>query len=46
MILAIVIAVQMATVSQNSCADQLEASRKVSPYFCAGSLSRDLVPAR
>lgn len=44
MILAIVIAVQMATSSQNSCADQLEALCKVSPYFCAGAYPADLVP--
>ncbi len=44
MILAIVIAVQMATGSQNSCADQLEALCKVSPYFCAGAYPADLVP--
>ena len=44
MILAIVIAVQLATGSQNSCADQLEALCKVSPYFCAGAYPADLVP--
>lgn len=44
MILAIVIAMQMATGSQNSCSDQLEALCKVSPYFCAGAYPADLVP--
>lgn len=44
MILAIVIAVQMATSSENPCADQLEELCKVSPYFCAGAYPADLVP--
>ena len=44
MLLAIVIAVQLATNSSNPCADQLEALCKVSPYFCAGAYPTDLVP--
>ena len=44
MILAVVIAVQLATSSQNPCADQLEALCKISPYFCAGSYPAELVP--
>ena len=44
MILAVVIALQLATSSQNPCADQLEALCKISPYFCAGSYPADLVP--
>jgi hypothetical protein len=44
MVLAVVIALQLATTSQNPCADQLEALCKISPYFCAGSYPADLVP--
>lgn len=44
MILAVVIAMQLATSSQNPCGNQLEALCKVSPYFCAGSYPADLVP--
>lgn len=44
MILAVVIAMQLATSSQNPCADQLEALCKISPYFCAGSYPAELVP--
>ena len=44
MILAVVIAVQLATNSSNPCADQLDALCKISPYFCAGAYPAELVP--
>lgn len=44
MILAIVIAAQLATTSANPCADQLAELCKISPYFCAGAYPANLVP--